>query len=89
LSIICDMLKIRCKTCNKELESHPTQTRCCGCSNMTTVRGDKISAVDLTQIVMLNSVKESNKKTIFSAEDLAYQEARRQRKVRKLDFEIR
>lgn len=56
---------------------------------MTTVRGDKISAVDLTQIVMLNSVKESNKKTIFSAEDLAYQEARRQRKVRKLDFEIR
>jgi hypothetical protein len=38
---------------------------------------------------MLNSVKESSKKTIFSAEDLVYQEARRQRKVRKLDFEIR
>lgn len=56
---------------------------------MTTVCGNKISALDLTQVVMLNSVKESSKKNIFSAEDLAYQEARRQRKVRKLDFEVR
>ncbi len=83
------MLVVRCKICNTELNSHPTQTKCCGCANMTTVCGNKISALDLTQVVMLNSVKESSKKNIFSAEDLAYQEARRQRKVRKLDFEVR
>ena len=56
---------------------------------MTSIRGDKISAIDLSRVIMLNSVKESNKTSIFSSEDLAYQEARRQRKVRKLDFEIR
>ena len=55
---------------------------------MMTVRDDKVSAVDLSQIVMVKSVqqKKTNK---LSAEDLAYQEARRQRKVRRLDFEER
>jgi hypothetical protein len=56
---------------------------------MATVRGDKISAVDLTQIVMLNSVKEKTKTNVLSSEDIAWQEARRQRKVKRLDFEVR
>ncbi len=83
------MLTIRCKSCNKELISHPTQTRCCGCSNMTSICGDKISAVDLSKVIMLNSYREDNKKTVLTNEDLAFQEARKQRKVRKLDFEVR
>jgi Zn finger protein HypA/HybF involved in hydrogenase expression len=33
------MLKIRCKKCNKELISHPAKTQCCGCENMTIVKG--------------------------------------------------
>jgi hypothetical protein len=56
---------------------------------MATIKGDKISAVDLSRVVMLNSLKEEKKNSIFSSQDLAYQEARRQRKVRRLDFEVR
>ena len=56
---------------------------------MTTITGNKISAVNLSDVVMLNSLKEKTKNTVFSPEELAYQEARRQRKVRKLDFEVR
>jgi hypothetical protein len=83
------MLSIRCKDCNKELLGHPTKTITCGCSNMATIRGDKISALDLSRVVMLNSLKETQKSNVLSSQDLAFQEARRQRKVRKLDFEIR
>ena len=82
-------LKIRCRTCGRELEGHPTKTISCGCSNMATIRGDKISALDLSQIVMLNSLKENQKKNVLTSQDIAWQEARRQRKVRRLDFEVR
>jgi hypothetical protein len=81
-------IRIRCRSCGKEIEGHQNKTVTCGCPNMAMIRGDKISAVDLGQIVMLNSP--NKKKTGFlTNEDLAFQEARRQRKVRKLDFEIR
>ena len=82
------MLKIRCRSCNKELESHPTQTRCCGCSNMTTITGDNISARDMSKVIMLNSnvTKEKNNLT---SQDLQWQEERRKRKVRRLDYEVR
>jgi len=83
------MISIRCKDCNKELVGHPTKTVSCGCPNMATIRGDKISAVDLSRVVMLNSIKESQKTNVLSSQDLAFQEERRQRKVRRLDFEIR
>jgi hypothetical protein len=54
------------------------------------VRDDKVSAVDLTQVVMINGGKTSKKEQkILSDQDLAFQEARKARKVRKLDFEIR
>ena len=56
---------------------------------MATIRGDKISAVDLSKVVMLNSIHIKTKSGVLSNEDLAFQEARRQRKVRRLDFEVR
>jgi hypothetical protein len=56
---------------------------------MATIRGDRISAVDLSHVVMLNSAKVSIKSSIFSNQDLEFQEARRRRKVRKLNFEVR
>ena len=82
------MLVVSCKDCNKEITSHPTKTQCCGCSNMMTVKGDGVSAIDLSRVVMVNSTQKEQK-NVLSSTDLAYQEARRQRKVRKLDFEIR
>jgi len=83
------MLSIRCKDCNKELIGHPTKTITCGCPNMATIRGDKISAVDLSNIVMLNSMQTKTKSGVLTNEDIAWQEARRQRKVKRLDFEVR
>ena len=82
-------LRIRCKSCNREIEGHHSRTVSCGCSNMATIRGDKISAVDLSKVVMLNSIQIKEKKSLLTEEDLAYQESRRQRKVRRLDFEVR
>ena len=56
---------------------------------MATIRGDKVSAVDLSQIVMLNSYQPNSKKGVLSHQDIEWQEQRRQRKVRKLNFEVR
>jgi len=84
-----DNIKIRCRSCNKELEGHPSKTVSCGCSNMTTIRGEKISAVDLSLVVMLNAYQRDGKKNVLSNEDILWQEERRRRKVRKLDFEVR
>jgi hypothetical protein len=82
-------LRIRCRSCGKEIEGHPSKTVTCGCPNMASIRGDKISAVDLSNVVMLNSYHNKTKTGLLTNEDLAFQEARRQRKVRRLDFEVR
>jgi hypothetical protein len=82
-------IKIRCRSCGKELEGHPTKTITCGCSNMATIRGGVISASDLSNVVMLNSIGKKEKTNILSTEDIAWQEARRQRKVKRLDFDVR
>ena len=82
------MLKVSCNSCNREIVSS-TKTQSCGCPNMLTVKEDNITAVDLTKVVMLNSNKETKQKGVLSNQDLAYQEERRHRKVRKLDFEVR
>lgn len=87
--IIMENVRIRCKTCNREIESLTGKSVSCGCSNMTTIRGDKISAVDLSQVIMLNSYQPKDKGGILTQQDIEWQEQRRQRKVRKLDFEVR
>ena len=84
-----DRIKVRCRSCGKELEGHPSKTVSCGCPNMTTIRGDKISAVDLSQVVMLNSSQPKDKGGVLTQQDIEWQEQRRQRKVRKLNFEVR
>jgi phage FluMu protein Com len=82
-------IRIRCRSCGKELESISGKTVSCGCPNMATIRNGVISATDLGQVVMLNSFGNQKKSGILSSEDIAWQEARRQRKVRRLDFEVR
>jgi hypothetical protein len=83
------MLKIRCKNCNVELVSHPTQTKCCGCDNLTTVTGDKITGLDLSFVELITSTKDKSNKNLLSKEDLMYQESRRNRKIKKLEFDIK
>jgi hypothetical protein len=82
------MLVVRCKNCNREITSN-TKTQVCGCSNMMTVKDDSVTALDLNKVVMLNSTRNERKTNLLSNQDLAFQEERKKRKVRKLDFEIR
>jgi len=83
-----DNVKVRCRSCGKELIGYSGKSVSCGCPNMTTIRGDKISAVDLGQVIMLNSYA-SKKGNVLTSEDVQWQEQRRKRKVRKLDVEVR
>ena len=54
----------------------------CGCPNMMTLIGDKITANDLSQVVELSSSKYSGKKqSVFSKDDLEFQESRRNVKL--------
>jgi len=56
---------------------------------MATIRGEQITAVDLSEVILLNTEKNIKKQPMLSNADLKYQEERRKRKVRKLDFEVR
>tara|TARA_Y100001963_G_C6457625_1_gene298652 strand:+ start:75 stop:290 length:216 start_codon:yes stop_codon:yes gene_type:complete len=68
---------------------HATQSRSCGCPNIATVKGDSITARDLDKVVMLNSGDRPEKDNSLTSQDLQWQEERRKRKIRKLDFEVR
>ena len=84
------MLVVRCRDCHKEITSHETKSQSCGCSNMMTVKGDRVTAVDLSHVVMISSsTKKKKKDGVLSDSDLMFQEQRRKRKVRKMDFEIK
>ena len=81
------MIVVRCKQCNTEIKSD-SHSKSCGCPNMLTVTGDTFTAVDLTSIVVVTSNQKKEKDGLTS-EDLQWQEQRRKRKVRKLNFEVR
>ena len=83
------MIVVQCRDCRTELSSNSGQSKSCGCPNMMVVKGDSVSAVDLTRVVMVQSNKENQTSNALSPQDLAFQEERRRRKVRKLDFEVR
>ena len=55
---------------------------------MTTIKGDVISAVDLSQVIMLNTYS-VNENSGLSTEQLEWQKARSRRKITKMDFEVR
>ena len=57
---------------------------------MTSIVGDKITAVDLSQAVIVKMrVDEKSNETSLSHSDIEWQESRRKRRVRKMDFEER
>ena len=78
---------IYCKLCGTEVRSHPTQMKCCGCQNFTCIRGTNISAQNMDQVQLIQSLTKSKKTNIISNEDLAWTTSRTSRKVRKIDFE--
>ena len=82
-------LKVQCRVCGKELQGNSGKTYSCGCSNMMTVRGNTVSAVNMSDVIMSNSNTLKVKNEGLTQQDLDWQEQRRKRKVRKLDFEVR
>ena len=84
-----EKIRVRCRSCGKELESAAGNSVCCGCSNMTTIKGDVISANDMGAVIMLNSYSPKKKSEGLTDQDLEWQNQRRKRKIRKLDFEVR
>ena len=82
------MLTVRCKQCCVELTStHRSQA--CGCPNQMEVIEDKITACDLSKVIITNNNKEIKSDSVLKPEDIAWQEQRRKRKVKRLDFEVR
>jgi len=80
------MLTVRCRECNTELISS-SKTQVCGCPNMMTITDDAVSATNLKKVVI---TRQDRKETEgLTSHDLEWQEKRRKRKVRRLDFEIR
>ena len=80
------MTTVRCKNCNVELTS-TSKVQCCGCDNQMMVVDDKIGAVNLDLVEIVNTSYKKEDKNVLSNEDLRYQESRRTRKVRRIDFE--
>jgi len=50
---------------------------------------NKIGAKDLDKVVMVTNNRERKLDSHFTREELLYQEERRRRKVRRLDFDVR
>ena len=50
---------------------------------------NKVGAKDLDKVVMVTNNVERKINSHFSKEELLYQEERRRRKVKRLDFEVR
>ena len=84
-----EKLRVQCRVCGKELQGNSGKTYSCGCSNMMTVRGDVVSAVNMSDVIMLNSNKPKRVNEGLTQQDLDWQEQRRKRKVRKMNFEVR
>lgn len=82
------MIIVRCKECNTELVS-TNKLQVCGCENQMTLINSKVGAIDLDKVVMVSYDREERIDSIFSRSELLYQEERRRRKVKRLDFEVR
>ena len=82
------MVRVRCRKCNTELSSS-AKPQCCGCSNQMILKDDTVTAVDLSDVMLIKSEDSIKDHGFLTSDDLKYQEERRKRKVRKLTFEER
>ena len=82
------MITVRCKECGTELTS-TSKIQFCGCPNQMRFADNKVAAKDLDKVVMVSNNLERKIDSHFSRSELLYQEERRRRKVRRLDFEVK
>ena len=81
------MLRVKCKRCNTELISS-NKVQSCGCTNRMVLEGDTVSAVNLSEVILLNNTI-VRKTRHLTENELEWQEQRRKRKIRKLTYEER
>ena len=82
------MITVRCKECGPDVTS-TSKIQFCGCPNQMRVVDNQVGAIDLDKVVMVTNNVENKIDSHFSREELIYQEERRRRKVKRLDFEVR
>ena len=82
------MITVRCTECGTELTS-TSKVQFCGCSNQMRVADNKVGAVDMDKVVMVSNNLERKIDSHFSRTELLYQEERRKRKIRRIEFEER
>jgi len=84
------MITIRCKVCEKELTSYTIETKCCGCPNMTSITGNTFTGEDLNLVEVVSQDRYSSSDNgVLSDDDKQFQETRRQRKIRRINFETK
>ena len=49
------MLVVKCRDCGKEVAGNQSRMVSCGCENMTTIKGDVITAKDLSRVIILQN----------------------------------
>ena len=65
-------IRIRCRSCGKEVVGCAGKSVSCGCPNMASVIGDVVSAKDMDQVIMLNSyMPKKEKKEGLTDQDLS------------------
>jgi len=52
------------------------------------VKDNTVTASDLSQVILVSKYKE-NERSVLSKQDLEFQESRKKRKIRKLNFEVK
>ena len=83
------MLRVRCKQCGVELTS-TSKTQVCGCHNQMELIEGKITASDLSQVVIVKlRVDDRDPKSYFSEADFEWKKKRSKRKIKKLDFDVK
>jgi high-affinity Fe2+/Pb2+ permease len=78
---------VRCNECKTEITSS-SKPQGCGCPNRLIVYDEQVSANDLSKVIMVQTHAKDQSSSL-SRDDIAWQEQRRKRKVRKLNFEVR
>ena len=63
------MTTVRCKNCNVKLTS-TSKVQCCGCDNQMMIVDDKIGAVNLDLVEIVNTSYKKEDKNVLSNEDL-------------------
>ena len=62
-------IRIRCRSCGKEIIGVSGKSVCCGCSNLTTVYNDRISAKNMDKVIMLSNYSNPKSKSLFTGDE--------------------